>query len=76
MTTETDLDLKGLICPLPVLRARKALQGARVGTIFRITATDPNAVGDFRAYCKTTGHGLLECRESDGVFIFRIEKLG
>jgi tRNA 2-thiouridine synthesizing protein A len=53
---DTLLDTRGLRCPLPVLRARKAMQGVAVGEVLRVLATDPGTVRDFQAFCQATGH--------------------
>ncbi len=74
--TTTFLDATGLRCPLPVLRARKAMKTVAAGEILEIKATDPGAVADFQSFCETTGDELLESREDDGVFLFRIRKAG
>jgi len=78
--TEQLLDVRGLVCPLPVLRARKALKALPAGGTLRMLATDPQAVRDVRLFCEQTGHVLLESgRESgdDGeVFSFLIERHG
>jgi tRNA 2-thiouridine synthesizing protein A len=71
---ETLLDVKGLSCPLPVLRANKVLRGLPAGGKLRVLATDRAAVADFRAYCKETGHDLLSCAEEAGVFSFTIRR--
>jgi tRNA 2-thiouridine synthesizing protein A len=68
------LDLTGLACPLPVLRANKALKPMAVGTDVRILASDPAAPADFRAFCATTGHTLINCHEEHGVFVIHIRK--
>jgi tRNA 2-thiouridine synthesizing protein A len=68
------LDAKGLKCPLPVLKARKAMKGVAVGGVLRVLATDPGAVGDFQHFCAVTGNRLLGHRDEDGVLIFDIEK--
>jgi tRNA 2-thiouridine synthesizing protein A len=68
------LDTKGLKCPLPVLKARKALKDVAPGGILRVLATDPGAVKDFEHFCKTTGSRLVEWSERDGVWSFTIEK--
>lgn len=73
MTTKL-LDLKGLKCPLPVLKARRTMKELAGGDILQVLATDPGAVQDFQAYCETTGDTLLEWGEEDGVFTFRIRK--
>jgi tRNA 2-thiouridine synthesizing protein A len=70
------LDAKGLLCPLPVLKARKALKDVPAGGVLRVLATDPGAVKDFEAFCKTTGHELLRRDEQGGVHTFDIRKTG
>jgi tRNA 2-thiouridine synthesizing protein A len=75
MTESKTLDARGLRCPLPVLKARKALKDLADGDILRVLATDPGAVKDFEAFCRTTGHRLLESRAGDGAFDFTIEKM-
>ena len=74
--TTTFLDATGLRCPLPVLRARKAMKGVVAGALLEVTATDPSAVADFQSFCETTGDELVEWQENDGVFLFRIRKAG
>lgn len=68
------LDARGLRCPLPVLKARKALKDLAPGEILQVLATDPGAVKDFEAFCRTTGHRLVASNATDGVYDFRIEK--
>ena len=68
------LDTRGLKCPLPVLRARKAMQGVARGEVLRVRATDPGTVRDFQAFCEVTGHELIEHGEQAGEFTFRIRK--
>ncbi|MGH7057255.1 MAG: sulfurtransferase TusA family protein [Acetobacteraceae bacterium] len=72
--TETVLDLKDLRCPLPVLKANRALRGLQPGERLRVLATDPAAVADFQAFCRETGHALLAWSEDAGVFSFLIRK--
>ena len=74
--SDTFLDTKGLKCPLPVLRARKAMKPMAGGQVIEILATDPGSVQDFKSFCETTGDELLESSEADGVFTFRIRKAG
>jgi tRNA 2-thiouridine synthesizing protein A len=71
---DTMLDTRGLRCPLPVLRARKAMQGVGPGEVLRVLATDPGTVQDFQAFCEATGHELVEHRQQAGEFTFRIRK--
>jgi tRNA 2-thiouridine synthesizing protein A len=69
---ETLLDVKGMRCPLPVLRANRALRGLNPGDRLRVLATDRAAVADFEAFCRETGHALLAFSEEAGVFSFVI----
>ena len=70
----TTVDAQGLLCPLPVLRARKSMKALTTGETLEVLATDPGSVTDFAAYCKTTGDELVESSEVDGVFRFLIRK--
>jgi len=72
--SETLLDVKGMNCPLPVLRANKALRSLAAGDRLRVLATDRAAVADFQAFCRETGHSLLAWSEESGVFSFVIRK--
>jgi tRNA 2-thiouridine synthesizing protein A len=72
--SETLLDVKGMTCPLPVLRANRALRSLPAGARLRVLATDVAAVGDFQAFCRETGHALLAWSEEGGVFSFLIRK--
>lgn len=69
------LDLKGLLCPLPVLKARKKLQSMTPGSVLRIEATDPASVIDVPHYCSESGNELLNQNESDGVYVYEIRKV-
>lgn len=73
-TTDTHLDVKGLLCPLPVLKARKVLSRLAPGAVLELTATDPAAVIDVPHFCNETGHTLISQDENDGVFTFRIQR--
>ena len=68
------LDAKGLNCPLPILRAKKALKDVPVGGTLEVLATDPGAVKDFEAFCRTTGNELLEWKEDNKIFSFVIKR--
>jgi tRNA 2-thiouridine synthesizing protein A len=73
--TTTVLDTKGLNCPLPVLRAKKAIKAVPASGILQVLATDPGAVGDFQNFCQATGNELIDWKEEAGVFTFNIRKL-
>lgn len=71
---ESLLDVKGMSCPLPVLRANRALRGLAVGERLRVLATDRAAIADFQAFCRETGHALLAWSEDSGTLSFVIRK--
>ena len=68
------LDAKGLKCPLPVLRARKAIKSVEIGSELEVLSTDPAAPNDFKAFCAQTGHVLISMKECDGVFTFVLRR--
>ncbi|MCW9024317.1 MAG: sulfurtransferase TusA family protein [Gammaproteobacteria bacterium] len=71
---DQELDATGLNCPLPILRAKKALNGMTAGQVLHIIATDPGSVKDFEAFAKQTGNELMESNEAGGKFNFLIKK--
>lgn len=73
MVDET-LDVKGLNCPLPILKAKKALNLMAPGKTLEVLATDPGSVADFEAFCRSTGNELLASEENSDVFRFVIRK--
>jgi tRNA 2-thiouridine synthesizing protein A len=68
------LDTKGLNCPLPVLKARRAFREMAAGAELEVHATDPGAVKDFAVFAEAGGHALLESREDGGVYVFVLRK--
>ena len=72
---DQELDARGLNCPLPILRAKKALKDLGVGQVLRIVATDPGSVKDFEAFAEQTGNELLESSESGDEFHFLLKKV-
>jgi tRNA 2-thiouridine synthesizing protein A len=71
---DKELDASGLNCPLPILRAKKALNDMQPGQVLRIIATDPGSVKDFDAFAKQTGNELTESKEEGGKFYYLIKK--
>lgn len=71
---DQELDATGLNCPLPILRAKKALASLSSGQVLRILATDPGSVKDFDAFAKQTGNELLQSGEEGGKYTFLIKK--
>ena len=76
MTMEFDreLDVKGLNCPLPILRTKKALSDMASGQVLRVLATDPGSVKDFVAFARQTGNELLEHKEDNRVFEYFLKR--
>ena len=76
-TADRVLDTKGLLCPMPVVKAGKLFRELEPGTVVKILATDRGAIADFPAWAEDTGNELLEWHEDDeGVLVFRIRKGG
>jgi tRNA 2-thiouridine synthesizing protein A len=74
VTITQTLDLKGLSCPLPIVKTAKAMKGLHSGDTVEVFATDPGSVPDFNAWSKATGNPLVEQNETGGVFRFVIRK--
>jgi len=68
------LDAQGLNCPLPILKAKKALKDMATGQTLQILATDPGATADFQAFCRTTGNELMESKQDGKVYSFLIKR--
>ena len=71
--SDVQLDTKGLNCPLPILRAKKAIKSMDTGATLEIEATDPGSVKDFEAFCRVTGNDLVDSSEDGGVYKFLIK---
>jgi tRNA 2-thiouridine synthesizing protein A len=69
-----EIDTRGLNCPLPILRAKKALAELESGQVLKVVATDPGSMRDFAAFSKQTGHGLLETSEANREYFFYLKK--
>ena len=74
VTIAKSLDLKGLSCPLPIIKTAKAMKELAPGELLEAFATDPGSVPDFKAWAQTTGNPLLESDVLDGVFHFVLKK--
>ena len=74
MQHDKEIDTRGLNCPLPILRAKKAFSDVQSGQVLKIVATDPGSVKDFETFSKQTGHALLSHAESNGEFTFLMRK--
>jgi tRNA 2-thiouridine synthesizing protein A len=69
-----EIDARGLNCPLPILRTKKALNELASGELLRITATDPASQRDFQAFAKQTGNALLESTMAEGIYTFVLRR--
>ncbi|MGA0714666.1 MAG: sulfurtransferase TusA family protein [Gemmobacter sp.] len=74
MHWDDTLDAKGLLCPLPVLKARKRLKGMAPGSVLRLIATDPAAVVDVPHFCREAGHELLATEAGEGARVYLIRR--
>jgi tRNA 2-thiouridine synthesizing protein A len=75
MTTAAhSLDARGLNCPLPILRTKKAIAGLDSGEILEVIATDPGSIKDLDSFCSQTGHEMLSSAQANGEFVFQIRK--
>jgi tRNA 2-thiouridine synthesizing protein A len=68
------LDCSGMLCPMPVVKASKAIKTMEVGQVLKMIATDPGAPPDMEAWSRQTGHELLRSMQEDGKFIFFIRR--
>ena len=74
MNFDKELDARGLNCPLPILRTKKALADLQPGQVLKVLATDPGAVKDFQTFARQTGHALLAHDEAGKEFTFFMKK--
>jgi tRNA 2-thiouridine synthesizing protein A len=74
MNYDKELDTRGLNCPLPILRTKKALTDMSAGQVLKVLATDPGSVKDFAAFSRQTGNSLLSSEAADKEFIFFMQK--
>ncbi len=74
MHIDQELDVRGLVCPLPILRTKQSLSNMSSGQTLRITATDPASVIDFQVFSDQTGNALLSLLQDSGEYIFILKK--
>jgi tRNA 2-thiouridine synthesizing protein A len=72
--SDRELDTRGLNCPLPILRTKKALNELITGQVLKVVSTDPGATKDFQAFSRQTGNALLSASEVAGEFVFYLKK--
>ena len=71
-----EVDARGMACPLPLLKAKKALNGMGPGERVRVLSTDAGSVRDFRVFCEQSGDQLLEASCEDGIYTYVLQKRG
>lgn len=74
MKADLELDLSGLTCPMPLLKAKQALNRMESGQVIKVTATDPGSERDFQVFAELSGTALLEFRQDDGKFLYWLQK--
>ena len=74
MQFDKDVDARGLNCPLPILKAKKALAELQSGQVLRVLCTDPGSVRDFQAFAKQTGHELVEQTSAGDEFVHMLRR--
>jgi tRNA 2-thiouridine synthesizing protein A len=74
VTIAMSLDLKGMSCPLPVIKTAMAMKGLTPGKLLEVFATDPGSVPDFKAWAQTTGNPLVESSQANGIYRFVLKK--
>jgi tRNA 2-thiouridine synthesizing protein A len=74
-TYDVFLDCRGLVCPMPLVKARQALMVVEPGATICVLATDPASVEDFSSFCEATGHKLLQSERNEQIFIYVLEKV-
>ena len=71
---DKELDVKGLTCPMPLLKAKKTLNDMQAGAVLRVLATDPGSERDFEVFARQSGNILLDSSNSDGVYCYYLRK--
>jgi TusA-related sulfurtransferase len=74
MQAQKELDARGLNCPLPILKAKKALADMKSGDVLKVLATDPGSMRDFQAFARQTGNELLEQRSAADEFVHYLKR--
>ena len=74
LLSDQQLDTRGMNCPLPILKTKKAINGLQVGQTLEVTSTDPGSVKDMVSFCSQTGHEMMSQKEEAGDYTFYIKK--
>ena len=76
ITIAISLNLKGMSCPMPIIKTAKVMKELALGELLEVLATDPGSVPDFKAWSRATGNPLVETSQAAGVFHFVLKKKG
>lgn len=71
---DRELNVKGLTCPMPLLKAKKTLNDMEAGKVLRVLATDPGSERDFEVFARQSGNTLLDSSQSEGVYCYHLRK--
>lgn len=74
LTVKQELDCRGMNCPLPILKTKKAIEALAAGEVLRMVATDPGSCNDMPAWAKRTGNTIVKTEEANGEFVFYVQK--
>lgn len=74
MQADVVIDTKGMACPMPIVKAKKALDNLETGQVMEVQSTDKGSVNDFQAWVKQTNHELIKHEEDNGIFKFYVKK--
>ena len=74
LVVKQELDCRGLNCPLPIIKTKKAIDGLASGELLKMIATDPGSIPDINAFTRRTGHELVNSEESDGEYTFLLRR--
>ncbi|MFC5653777.1 sulfurtransferase TusA family protein [Paenibacillus solisilvae] len=75
MQADLIVDTKGMACPMPIVKAKKALDGLQPGQVMEVLSTDKGSVNDFQAWVKQTKHELIKHEEENGIYKFFVKKI-
>ncbi|WP_127492552.1 sulfurtransferase TusA family protein [Paenibacillus glycanilyticus] len=75
MKTDLTVDTKGMACPMPIVKAKKALDSLQSGQVMEVLSTDKGSINDFQAWVKQTKHELLSYEEDNGIYKFYVRKI-
>ena len=73
-SADKELDCRGMNCPLPILKTKKAIEELSVGQVLKMIATDPGSVNDIAAWTRRTGHELMESEQNGGEYTYFLRK--